>query len=147
MKASTFIEIERTLGLSAPPAEPGSSPLELWYTRVRAIHMMRFTVEDWCRAVRQLLYPEYVIPAALDVLQQEPLAGDMYDGELACAFRFVPEEYWRDHPRDARRLLNVLAAVAGGTGGQDQAAADGLRAAMGAVSRALGLAGEQHDGR
>ena len=110
MNPTTFHEIERAKGTDHGASDE-QSPLSDWYARVRDVPLSAFGVEDLCKSVRQDLYPEYVVPVALEALEKEPLAGDMYDGELAVSFRSVSETFWRDNPVLAKRLLRVLKDV------------------------------------
>lgn len=103
----TFREIETAKGIA--PSESGEcSPLGEWYARVRDVPLAAFGVEDLCKSVRQCLYLEHVVPAALELLEKEPLAGEMYDGELASAFHAIPDTFWREHKHIAVRTLSIL---------------------------------------
>lgn len=53
---------------------------------------------DLCRACRQRLFLEYVVPAALRQLRSDPSAGELFDGELASVIARIPEPFWRAHP-------------------------------------------------
>jgi hypothetical protein len=103
----TFREIESAKGVA--PSEVGEcSPLGEWYARVRDVPLAAFGVEDLCKSVRQCLYLEHVVPAALDLLEKEPLSGEMYDGELASAFHAIPDTFWRADKHIAARARSIL---------------------------------------
>lgn len=76
--------------------EPQSS-LEQWFERVIDIPLSEFSVEDLCRAIRQKLFTDQLMPRALEVMSDDPLAGEYYDGELIAALSTVKEEDLRDH--------------------------------------------------
>ena len=84
----TFEILDHDRGYELPPAPPeGEYPLPKWYRRVRNTRLKDLTVEDICRACRQEIYPEYVVPLALRLLHENPLTGEMYDGELRHGIR------------------------------------------------------------
>ncbi len=104
---TTFRQIEMAKGVSPSEIE-NRSPLSDWYARVRDIPLSALGIDDLCKSVRQALFPDYVVPVALDVLAKELLAGEMYDGELAAAFRSISQTFWREHRQIAARMLGVL---------------------------------------
>lgn len=108
--STTFREIETLEGV-VPSENQEHSPLVEWYARIRDIPLSSFRAEDLCKSIRQCLFPEYVVPAAIEVLEKEPLAGEMYDGELASAFSAISETFWCEHKQIAARTLRVLKRV------------------------------------
>ena len=68
-------------------------------------------IEDISKALRQNIHLEQVVPLALKRLQMEPLAGEMYDGELLASFKSVPADYWPKHPAERQSLNSVIGAV------------------------------------
>ncbi|MGL6334146.1 contact-dependent growth inhibition system immunity protein [Aeromonas jandaei] len=68
------------------------SSLELWFERVIDIPFEELSVEDICRAIRQKLCIEQLIPRILEVLADDPLAGEYYDGELISALSTIKIE-------------------------------------------------------
>ena len=90
--------------------DPQSS-LEQWFERVVDIPLSEFSVEDLCRAIRQKLFTDQLMPRALEVIKEDPLAGEYYDGELIVALSTVKEEDLRDH-RDTfiqiQKIINHL---------------------------------------
>jgi hypothetical protein len=109
MSPTTFHEMEKARWIAAGGTE--QSPLSDWYARVRDVPLSAFGVGDLCKSLRQGLYPEYVVPFALEAFEKEPLAGEMYDGELAMAFCSVLGAFWRNNPRLAVRVIRVLGDV------------------------------------
>ena len=105
MASTTFREIEIAEGIDS---SLGDSPLEIWYARVRNVPLSALGVEDVCKSLRQDIYPEYVVPIAVELLAKDPQAGEMYDGELARAFRGIPEPFWRKHPQLAAKVVDVM---------------------------------------
>lgn len=91
---------------------PQEWPLQRWFAAVCDLPLDSFTVEDLARACRQGLYPEAVIPRCLEVLAGEPLAGELYDGELLAAVLGVPRNYWRQAPLEQEQCLRSVAQIA-----------------------------------
>ncbi|HAS0851680.1 hypothetical protein ISX49_13555 [Enterobacter asburiae] len=72
----------------------------------------RLKVEDLCRAIRQKLCIDQLIPKVLEVLTENPLAGEYYDGELIAALSTIKGEDLKDQKStfiQIRKLINQLA--------------------------------------
>lgn len=108
MIVQTFSEIEKIKGIRYDKAESERSSLSAWYESIREKHFSEFSIGDWCRCVRQELCLEYVIPYALAELKNDPLAGDMYDGELANAFTLVRDRFWKHHREEREEVSAVF---------------------------------------
>lgn len=96
----TFRELDGTVLLLEP-----SSALEQWYLDVRDIPMTEMGVFDLARSCRQRLYLGVVVPICMDHLKQDPLAGELFDGELLLSLKGLPEDFWRTHPDEWRSFL------------------------------------------
>ena len=90
----------------ACPGE-AESALGDWYGSIRDKNIEDLEDGDVCRACRQGLFPDAFVPKALERLNQNPLAGEMYEGEMLASLVGVPEQYWGNKP-DARRELEVI---------------------------------------
>ncbi|MBW2820667.1 toxin-immunity protein system imunity protein CdiI, partial [Escherichia coli] len=78
-----MITLRKLIGNINMTKEPEQqSPLELWFERIIDVPLEKLTVEDLCRAIRQNLCIDQLMPRVLEVLTKEPLAGEYYDGEL-----------------------------------------------------------------
>jgi len=105
----TFALLDKEKGIAGlPPATGEEYPLPAWYRSVREIPLEELGVEDICKACRQQIHPEYVVPIVLRLLQSEPLAGEMYDGELLVSLKSIPPNYWSKHPDEAQVLKSVV---------------------------------------
>ncbi len=105
----TFASLDREKGISElPPATSEEYPLPAWYRAVREIPLEELGIEDICKACRQQIHLEHIIPMALRMLQSNPLAGEMYDGELLVSLKSVPAEYWQKCGEDAATLKEVV---------------------------------------
>ncbi|HVU70252.1 MAG TPA: contact-dependent growth inhibition system immunity protein, partial [Ktedonobacteraceae bacterium] len=72
---------------------------------VRTCHALRrkplrdFTVEDLRIMIGQNISLDYLIPLALEHLQQDPLvAGDFFPGDLLANVLKVKADFWHVHP-------------------------------------------------
>jgi CDI immunity proteins len=102
----TFRQLELADNNQCNP-DTNMSSLEEWYCRIRDIPIDSFDTEDLCRACRQKMYVDYVVPAALACLEEDPLAGELYDGELLVAMKSIPYRYWMENDESAARLIRV----------------------------------------
>lgn len=78
--------------LDVAKAHEQQSSLEQWFERVIDIPLNELSVEDLCRAIRQELYIDQLMPRILEVMKDDPLAGEYYDGELIAALSTVKEK-------------------------------------------------------
>ncbi|PWD65717.1 contact-dependent growth inhibition system immunity protein [Pectobacterium parmentieri] len=84
------------------------SSLELWFDRVLDVPIEKLTVEDLCRAIRQELFIEQLIPRVLDVLNEDPLAGEYYDGELIAALSIIKREKLTYHKNSFIKIKEII---------------------------------------
>lgn len=106
----TFRQLEPSHSGRSEP-DPNNSPLDGWYCRIRDTPISEFADEDLGRACRQAIYVDHIVPIAIARLEAEPLAGDMYDGELLVAMKSIPVNYWRNDQQSSERLLKVVERV------------------------------------
>ncbi|AXU96754.1 hypothetical protein CI789_16955 [Erwinia persicina] len=83
----TFRKLIGNINVAKEPSQ--QSPLELWFEHVIDIPIEELAVEDLCRAIRQELCVDQLMPRVLDVLTEDPLAGEYYDGELIAALSTI----------------------------------------------------------
>ena len=107
----TFRDLDGDVQLPAP-----TSMLEEWYIKVRDAAVTDLDIEDLARACRQNLYSTTVIPLCLLKLEEDPLAGEMYDGELMHAMKGVAPDYWFTQPIDRERFLMLARRAFHGSG-------------------------------
>ena len=48
---------------------------------------------------------------ALRLLKAEPLAGEMYDGELLVSLKSAPSDYWLAHQEEVSSLKSIIEVV------------------------------------
>ena len=108
----TFAMLDRQKGIPEPLPTTGEEfPMPAWYRAVRETPLEQLGVEDICKACRQQIHLEHVVPIALQLLQSEPLAGEMYDGELLASLKSAPPDHWPAHPAEAAVLKSVCEGV------------------------------------
>jgi hypothetical protein len=88
------------------------SALEDWYLSVRDKDLNGLEDGDVCIALRQRLFPDYVVPLAIERLEGDPLAGEKYDGEMIVALKSVLTSYWASQPDQSRKLKPILGSAA-----------------------------------
>jgi len=102
----TFRQLDKNIFLPEP-----ASALEEWYASIRDTKLGDLGIESLARACRQNLYPENIVPLCLQRLEREPLAGEMYDGEVINALKNISNSYWLSHPIERSKLLAIAAAA------------------------------------
>lgn len=106
---STFRQLMGNVNVTKEPGQ--QSPLELWFERVIDVPIEKLSVEDLCRAIRQELCIAQLMPRVLDVLTEDPLAGEYYDGELIAALSTIKEKDLKDQKStfiQIKQLINQL---------------------------------------
>ncbi|TCV90999.1 contact-dependent growth inhibition system immunity protein [Biostraticola tofi] len=84
------------------------SPLELWFEGVIDISIEDLSVEDLCRAVRQRLCVDQLMPRILKVLTEDPLAGEYYDGELISALVQIEVKDLMEHKNTFNQIRVLI---------------------------------------
>jgi hypothetical protein len=98
----TFRKLDGNVHLDEP-----KSALEEWYNHVRDVPLENLGVGVLARACRQNIFPPAVVPICLLRLEEDPLAGDLYDGELLLALKGLPREYWVLHSQEKSEFLRL----------------------------------------
>ncbi|HFK5794497.1 contact-dependent growth inhibition system immunity protein [Enterobacter asburiae] len=105
----TFRKLIGNINVTKEPDQQSS--LELWFERIIDVPIEELTVEELCRAIRQKLCIDQLMPRVLEVLTEEPLAGEYYDGELITALSTIKAEDLRGQKNtftQIRQLINQL---------------------------------------
>lgn len=72
------------------------------------------TVEDLRLLIRQDVGVTHVLPVALEVLRDDPMAeGDMYEGDLLAAVLSMNPEVWSESPELGRALHLIVSELRG----------------------------------
>lgn len=106
----TFRMMEASTRDSAPAASE-NWPLVQWYERLRDTPLDEFSDGDLSTACRQRVCLDQIIPVALCRLEQTPLAGELYDGELLVALASIPDDYWVHHAPLASAVRRICSQI------------------------------------
>ena len=106
----TFAELDQIAGIPEPdPSSPDEAfPLPTWYREVRNTPIDKLSLFDICRACGQDIHIAYVVPVALKMLGQDPLAGAYFDGHLLTSMFRIPSTYWAANREQASRLNEIV---------------------------------------
>lgn len=77
----------------------------------RSKPISRLSVGDLRLLIGQRMGLDYLVPIALAVLENDPLAHEHYRGELLIALLGVPREFWIAHAELAVRLVELKQLV------------------------------------
>ncbi|AVF37736.1 contact-dependent growth inhibition system immunity protein [Rahnella sikkimica] len=105
----TFRKLIGNINILKEPSQ--QSPLEIWFESIIDLPIEELAVEDLCRAIRQKLCVDKLMPRVLDVLTEDPLAGEYYDGELIASLSTIKEEDLKDQLisfAQIKHLINQL---------------------------------------
>ena len=108
----TFALLDKESGIhDLPPTQDDEYPLPTWYRSIRETPVDKLGVEDICKACRQQIHLEHIVPIALEFLVVNPSAGKLYDGELIVSLKHIPISYWSSHAREAEIVKKVIEKV------------------------------------
>lgn len=79
--------------------------------RLRTVALGSLTDNDIRLLLRQAIGVEWLVPLALNRLRTEPIAGDLYPGDLLTAVLGVESEYWDCHPAETLSLWHTREAL------------------------------------
>ena len=79
--------------------------------RLRRVPIGNLSDGDLNLLLGQRVGAEWLVPRALERLETEPLAGDLYPGDLLGAVLRTSGDYWNSHPTELMRLWRVREAL------------------------------------
>jgi hypothetical protein len=89
-----------------------SSHLVTTCHRLRRKPLSEFSVEDLRILIGQGIGLRFLMPLAIDRLEQEPLVeGDFYPGDLLTAVLRTDESFWAGHPECLKRARTIVRRV------------------------------------
>ncbi|MGW1073826.1 contact-dependent growth inhibition system immunity protein [Streptomyces sp. NPDC002537] len=95
-----------------PPADAGR--LVVTASALRRKPVGELTVEDLRLLIQQDIGLPHLLPLAVEVLHQDPLAeGDLYEGDLLAAVVSRGPAVWRGAPELAGELRGIVAGLTG----------------------------------
>jgi hypothetical protein len=78
--------------------------------RLRRVPLRTLTNDEVRLLLGQKIGPEWLVSVAVTRLLEEPLAGDLYPGDLLSAVLRTDASHWERHPEDAMSLAGVRVA-------------------------------------
>lgn len=103
---TTFRKLIGNINATKEPSQQSS--LEQWFEKVMDVPIEELAVEDICRAIRQQLCVDQLMPRVLDILIEDPLAGEYYDGELIAALSTVDEKDFKGHKNTFMQIKQII---------------------------------------
>ena len=80
--------------------------------RLRRVPLNDYKVEDLRIMIGQQFGLEYILPLALNVLEDDPLAeGDFYPGDLLNSVLNINPTFWDQHPELRQRMATIAVAA------------------------------------
>lgn len=86
----------------------GTTSLEIWYRSIQDTPIKDFNIADLGRSVRQEMFLEHVLPVALKQLQNDPISGEQWDGDLAYDIARISKRFWQSNPDLAVQTKKVM---------------------------------------
>jgi len=80
--------------------------------RLRQIPLREMTDDDIRELLLQNVGSDWLVEVALDRLADDPMAGDLYPGDLLHAVLQTEAGYWDSHPDQLMRLWDVRQTLA-----------------------------------
>src|SRR5437870_5652857 len=104
MRNHTLEELE---GRSTPRPEENTYLLQTVY-RLRHVPLREFSAEDLRIMIGQNMGLQYLVPLALERLEQHSLThGDYFSGDLLAATLRADHRFWREHPEWRAQLQEI----------------------------------------
>src|SRR5262245_23006668 len=76
--------------------------------RLQAIPLCDFTVGNLEILIGQNFSLDYLVPLAIDRLEEDPLVeGDYYPGDLLISLLRAESGFWRSHPEMCKRMMEI----------------------------------------
>lgn len=89
-------------------SEENPSALTEWYLSVRDTPLAELGVGDICRSLRQSLFVREILPVAVELLNNDVLAGERYDGELISAIASLDVSFFKGDSDSVRQIVGAL---------------------------------------
>jgi hypothetical protein len=91
--------------------------------RLRTVKLRELSIEDIATLLGHREGPEWIVPLALDHLEDDPMAGAFYPGQLLTNV-LLNRDYWDRCPRELGRLWSIRQDLDSRRGGIDKVLAD-----------------------
>ena len=110
---TSFADLDRKDGKSelAPVPPEGEYSLPAWYRAVHETPIESLTHFDLRRALCQQIHVDYVLPIVISILNADPLAGDLYDGDLLDSLNQLPTQYWVYQKNNRNAVAKIVSVI------------------------------------
>ncbi|MEW9701495.1 contact-dependent growth inhibition system immunity protein [Paenibacillus sp. SI8] len=95
----TISAIRKIEGLTFHVKTIESAPLSEWYQSILDFSLEKLPDGDLARLIRQKKHLNFVLWEALIRISNNPIVGELYDGEVINSLNKVTSEYWNDNIR------------------------------------------------
>ncbi|MBU2704067.1 hypothetical protein Ga0466249_005219 [Sporomusaceae bacterium BoRhaA] len=86
--------------------------LEVWFNSLLKKRIGELDVNDICTMLRQdILIEEIALDKAIEFIRQNPLAGNMFDGEILEMINRIPLEKYLSKEQLIRDLISILVDI------------------------------------
>ncbi|MGI6123977.1 MAG: contact-dependent growth inhibition system immunity protein [Acetivibrionales bacterium] len=104
-------DIEYIKQISYDVKDENESVLACWYSIVRNKRLSELTDGDIARFIRQNLYLEYILPEATVRITKNPLASELYNGEIIRMISQIEDTFWKENKALCNDLLKTLVII------------------------------------
>lgn len=103
-----------------------------WFNALMEKTVYELTLADICRMLRQKIFSVVAIGRAIEMLNDDPFAGDLYEGQLLVSLCNAKEKYLSKRYDDVEPLLdNVIRLALSNEWTDEEAKNDFLESAVG----------------
>lgn len=93
------------------PDDDLQSSLDEWFNCIMAKTVEELTIADICRMLRQKICSVVAIGRAIELLEEDPFVGDLYEGQLMITLYNAKEKYLCKRYDDIEPLLEKAAFI------------------------------------
>lgn len=80
-------------------------PLQEWYNQLIDKTIQEITPGDVARMLRQEMFPGLAMTKAIELLQENPFAGELYEGEILAAIAEMENSSVRSYTEELQIIL------------------------------------------
>jgi hypothetical protein len=112
--------------------------LDVWFHSLLNKRTGDLNVNDICKMIRQdILLEEIALDKAIEFLRRDPLAGNMFDGEILEMINRVPFEKYFCKKESIKDLKNILVQIKENLAGYDWISEDDMKRYSSTVNNML----------
>lgn len=81
-------------------------PLQKWYNQLIDKTIQEINREDVAKMLRQKIFPDLAMTKAIEFLQEDPFAGELYEGEILAAIAKQETSLLASYARELQDVLS-----------------------------------------